>query len=117
MGKTTLLKSLFPQHRYVSLDVHSIAEQAELSPEVFLAKYPAPLIIDEVQYAPSLFRNLKIAIDANRHAHGQYLLTGSHKITLMKGITESLAGQSAFIELEGLSAEELTPVFKDLQDH
>lgn len=112
VGKTTLLKSLFPQHHYVSLDTHSIAEQAELSPEVFLAKYPAPLIIDEVQYAPSLFRSLKIAIDANRHAHGQYLLTGSQKFTLMKGVTESLAGRSAFIELEGLSAEELAPVIQ-----
>lgn len=106
-GKTTLLRHLFPKHHYVSLDRPATAEQAEVDPEAFLAAHPAPLIIDEIQYAPSLFRFLKIKIDENRDLKGQFLMTGSQKFTLMKGLSESLAGRVAIIELEGLSCLEL----------
>lgn len=106
-GKTTLLRHLFPEHHYVSLDRPATAEQAEVDPEAFLAAHPAPLIIDEIQYAPSLFRFLKIKIDENRELKGQFLMTGSQKFTLMKGVSESLAGRVAIIELEGLSCLEL----------
>lgn len=77
-GKTTLLREVFASHRYVSLDLPSLAEQAENDPEAFLQSNPAPLLIDEAQYAPKLFRHLKIAIDQNRQAYGQYILTGSY---------------------------------------
>ncbi len=106
-GKTTLLKRLFPQYQYVSLDRPALAEQAEEDPEAFLSKYPAPLLIDEVQYAPKLFRFLKIKIDAARDLKGQYVLTGSQKFTLMKGVSESLAGRVAVFDFEGLSITEL----------
>ncbi len=106
-GKTTLLRHLFPEHRYVSLDRPATAEQAELDPEAFFAAHPAPLIIDEIQYAPALFRFLKIKIDEKRELKGQFLMTGSQKFTLMKGVSESLAGRVALIELEGLSCLEL----------
>jgi predicted AAA+ superfamily ATPase len=69
-GKTTLLKKLFPHHRYVSLDLPSIAAQAEQNPEDFFAHYSAPLLIDEVQYAPRLFRFLKVLVDRQRDAKG-----------------------------------------------
>ena len=54
--KTTLLRAAFPGHNYVSLDLPSMAEQAELNPGDFLSAWPPPLLIDEVQYAPALFR-------------------------------------------------------------
>jgi predicted AAA+ superfamily ATPase len=106
-GKATLLRHIFPEHHYVSLDRPATAEQAEVDPEAFLAAHPAPLIIDEIQYAPSLFRFLKIKIDENRELKGQFIMTGSQKFTLMKGVRESLAGRVAIIELEGLSCLEL----------
>jgi len=109
VGKTTLLRELFPTHRYVTLDYPAEAERAERSPEEFLRAYPPPVIIDEVQYAPSLFRHLKIAIDKDRDRKGQFFLTGSQKFVLMKGLSESLAGRAAIVELEGLSFSE----FKD----
>ncbi len=56
VGKTTLLKHLFPSHNYVSLDLIPEAELAENSPSEFLRRNPEPLIIDEVQYAPGIFR-------------------------------------------------------------
>lgn len=106
-GKTTLLRQLFPSHRYVSLDRPLLAEQAEEDPESFLSLYSAPLLIDEVQYAPGLFRYLKIRIDEQRELKGQFILTGSQRFTLMKGVSESLAGRVAVFDFEGLSALEV----------
>ncbi len=106
-GKTSLLQRVFPQHNYVSLDVPLIAEEAEESGDQFLRNHPAPLIIDEAQYAPQLFRYLKQAIDTNRDKTGQYCLTGSQKFPLMQGITESLAGRVAVLNCHSLSVREL----------
>src|SRR5438105_12236095 len=91
-GKTSLLGRLFPEHGFISLDLPTEAEQAEKEPDAFLSRHPVPVIIDEVQYAPALFRHLKVAVDGNRDRKGQFLLTGSQKFTLMKGVSESLAG-------------------------
>jgi len=106
-GKTSLLRRLFAKHAFVSLDLPTEAEQAEKEPDAFLRRHPAPAIIDEAQYAPGLFRHLKAAVDANRGRHGQYLLTGSQKFTLMKGVSESLAGRADIVELETLSLAEI----------
>ncbi len=65
------------------------------------------MIIDEVQYAPRLFRHLKVLVDANRDRNGQFLLTGSQKFTLMKNVSESLAGRADIAELETLSFAEI----------
>lgn len=107
VGKTTLLRRLFPTHAYVSLDLPSEAQLAELEPDSFLARYPGPLLIDEVQYAPKLFRHLKVAIDSDRSTVGRFILTGSQKFSLMKEVSDSLAGRVAILELEGLSCQEL----------
>ena len=105
-GKTSLLRRLFPSHAFVSLDLPTEAEQAEREPQAFLARHPMPLIVDEVQYAPALFRHIKGAVDARRARHGQYLLTGSQKFTLMKGVADSLAGRADVVDLETLSFAE-----------
>lgn len=106
-GKTSTLRRLFPDHGFVTLDLPSEAEQAEREPATFLARHPPPAIIDEVQYAPGLFRHLKIAVDQHRSRRGQYLLTGSQKFTLMKGVADSLAGRADIIDLETLSLQEI----------
>lgn len=107
VGKTTLLRELFPKHNYVSLDLPSLAEEAEKAPELFLSRHPAPLLVDEVQYAPGLFRHLKIAIDQKRHEMGRFVLTGSQKFNLMKEVSDSLAGRAAIVDLENLSVAEI----------
>jgi predicted AAA+ superfamily ATPase len=81
---------------------------AESDPQAFLKAHPAPLIIDEVQYAPKIFRNLKVFIDENRHQMGQFILTGSQKFTLMREVSDSLAGRAAVVSIENLSAKELS---------
>jgi hypothetical protein len=106
-GKTSTLRRLFPKHAFVSLDLPTEAEQAEKEPAAFLRRHPAPAIIDEIQYAPALFRHLKAAVDAQRSRNGQYLLTGSQKFTLMRGVAESLAGRAEIVELETLSLAEI----------
>ncbi len=106
-GKTTLLRAIFPDYHYVSLDLPSMAEQAEVNPAEFLASWPPPLLIDEVQYAPALFRHLKILVDQDRDATGRFILTGSQSFPLMKGVADSLAGRCVWKELENLSLEEI----------
>ncbi len=106
-GKTSTFLRLFPNYAFVSLDLPTEAEQAEKEPERFLQRHPPPVIIDEVQYAPGLFRHLKVAVDAHRTRNGQFLLTGSQKFTLMKNVSESLAGRADIVELETLSFAEI----------
>lgn len=106
-GKTTLMKLLFPDMRYVSLDLPSLAEKAEQSPGAFLDEFPPPVIIDEVQYAPGLFRHIKEKVDQQRSQMGQFYLTGSQKFALMRGVGDSLAGRLALLELETLSVSEI----------
>src|SRR3990172_4629612 len=91
VGKTTLLRSLFPRHSYVSLDLPSEAAAAERDPGGFLARHTPPLLVDEVQYAPALFRHVKAEVDRAR-GRVTFVLTGSHKLTPMKGGSERLAG-------------------------
>lgn len=106
-GKTSLVKRLFPDHHYVSLDLPSEAEQAEHDPSAFLARHPEPLIVDEVQYAPELLRHLKREVDGKRGENGRFILTGSQPFELMSGVAESLAGRAAVLTLGGLSHAEI----------
>lgn len=112
-GKTSTFRRLFPDHAFVSLDLPTEAEQAEKEPATFLSRHAPPAIIDEVQYAPSLFRHLKVAVDENRTRHGQFLLTGSQKFSLMKNVSESLAGRADVVELETLSYSEIRAALPD----
>ena len=108
VGKTSLLERLYPNFRYLSLDDANLAEMAETQPQAFLQANPPPVILDEVQYAPGLFRQLKVAVDKAKGTTGQYLLTGSQSYALMHGVSESLAGRAAVIPMLGLSMQEWT---------
>jgi uncharacterized protein len=101
VGKSSLLAKCFPQHHYVSLDLPSIAEAAERDPEQFLREHPAPLVIDEVQYAPKIFRHIKRLVDDDR-SPGRFILSGSQKFVLMQEVADSLAGRAAILEIEGV---------------
>lgn len=106
-GKTTLLRMCFPEHHYVALDRPLDAEMAESDPDAFFALHPPPLILDEVQHAPGVFRHVKRIIDGRRREKGLFLLTGSQKFTLMGAVAESLAGRVGVLALEGLSLHEI----------
>lgn len=105
-GKTALVRHVFPDINYVSMDFPALAAQAEHNPAGFFQERGFPLIIDEVQYAPSLFRYLKTIIDADRKP-GRLILTGSQVFPLMQGVSESLAGRCGILTVMNLAAAEL----------
>ncbi len=107
-GKTTLLKKIFSSHHYVSLDRPSLAESAEKDPDEFFRANPPPIVIDEVQYAPKIFRHIKRLIDEDRDRCGQFILTGSQKFSLMREVSDSLAGRCLWFELEGFNFSEIS---------
>lgn len=113
-GKSTLLQHLLKGYHYVSLDDILIRNLAESDPALFIKTYQAPLILDEIQYAPSLLSYIKMKVDADRRKHGQYVLTGSQIFPLMKGASESLAGRIAIFQLYPLSWSEIP--HKDVYD-
>ena len=93
VGKTTLLKKITEDKKeiqYVTLDHPRIRQLAKDDPELFLQQYSAPVIIDEIQYAPELLPFIKIKVDEKRQ-NGMYYLTGSQMFHMMKDVSESLA--------------------------
>jgi predicted AAA+ superfamily ATPase len=109
-GKSTLLQHTLKGYNYISFDDILVRNLAESDPALFLKTYAAPLIIDEIQYVPSLLPYIKMRVDANRRSYGQYVLTGSQIFPLMKGVSESLAGRIAIFQLYPLDWEEILHV-------
>lgn len=88
VGKTTLLLNLKPQNmEYITLDDEVLRTQAQEDPKLFLEEHPAPLLIDEVQYAPRLFSYIKINVD-KKQKNGMYWLTGSQQFHLMNNVSD-----------------------------
>jgi len=106
-GKTTLAKKVFADKPYYSLEDPDVRRMALEDPRGFLARLPDGGVLDEVQRVPELLSYLQSHIDADGRM-GLFLLTGSQQFGLMAGITQSLAGRTAFIELLPLSISELS---------
>jgi len=107
VGKTTTLKHLFSDtYHYVTLDDITELSVAKDDPKLFFMNHPLPIIIDEVQLAPSLFHEIKRLVDSS-DLYGQIILTGSQTFHLMDNITESLAGRIGILEFNGLSLREI----------
>src|SRR6056297_2584406 len=88
-GKSSLLQRMFKNAEYITLDKVLLAEEATENPGKFLQRFNKQVIIDEIQYAPTLFRELKIKIDEERGINGRWIFTGSQQFPLMEGISES----------------------------
>ncbi|MBQ8472182.1 MAG: ATP-binding protein [Bacilli bacterium] len=107
VGKTTLLLSLKPENmEYVTLDDEVLRNQANEDPKLFLEEHKAPLLIDEVQYAPRLFSYIKMNVD-KEDKNGLYWLTGSQQFHLMNNVSESLAGRVGIVSLNSFSYSEI----------
>jgi len=107
VGKTTLLQMCsVSSRRYVTLDDMDARALAQRDPALFLQTWPPPVLIDEIQYAPQLFSAIKISVDREQ-CNGAFWLTGSQKFQMMRGVTESLAGRVAIVDLLGFSQAEL----------
>lgn len=112
VGKTTMLKHLYENRTYVSLDDVDTLTLAKEDPKLFFMRYKPPIIIDEIQKAPELFPYIKILCDESEDS-GLFWLTGSEQFSMMKNVTESLAGRIGIMTLYPLSISEINNVRLD----
>jgi uncharacterized protein len=104
-GKSTLVQRLAPPDRqYYSLDDLDVVDVARRDPEALVAG-AQPVTLDEVQREPNLLRAVKRAVDRRRHP-GQFLLTGSANLLLMRQVSESLAGRASYLTLWPMTRRE-----------
>jgi uncharacterized protein len=108
VGKSTLLQHTFPDIETVVFDPVTDVGAAKTDPDVFLDNHPAPLILDEIQYVPTLTAAIKRRVDKAGHKPFQYILTGSQQWAVMKNLSESLAGRAIFIDLAGFCLSEIS---------
>ena len=106
VGKTTLLSKAKPQMGYVTLDDKIQLVNAVNQSNAFFKDNPPPVFVDEVQYAPNLFPEIKIILDKEKKK-GLFYLSGSQQFEMMKNVSESLAGRLGILNLLGLSLREL----------
>jgi predicted AAA+ superfamily ATPase len=106
-GKTTLVRMVFPDKAYVSLENPDIRHFALQDPRGFLATYPNGAILDEVQRVPELFSYLQQILD-EAETKGSFILTGSNNFLIQENISQSLAGRVGYLFLLPLSIEEIS---------
>lgn len=105
-GKSTLIRAIFPDYAYVSLEDEDMRAFAEDDPHAFFEHFGRHTVIDEAQRVPSLFSYLQGIVDETNEA-GQYVISGSQNFLLMEAIDQSLAGRVAVLNLLPFSAQEL----------
>ncbi len=105
-GKTTLVRETLPDFTYANLEHPETREFAQSDPKGFLAAYPAPVILDEIQRVPELLSWIQVLSDESGK-NGRYVLTGSNQPELSQSVSQSLAGRTALLTLLPLSLEEL----------
>lgn len=106
VGKSTLLGHLFPKLKTFVFDPVQDLYGVRQDPDLFLENFPPPLILDEVQYVPELLPALKRKVDT-LDSPGRYYLTGSQNLTMLRSVSESMAGRVGILHLEGMTAAEL----------
>lgn len=105
-GKSTLLKKMFPDIGWITFDDPFMEEQAKENPDMFMTLNEPPIVLDEIQYVPNLFRYIKMDCDS-RDSRGLFYLSGSQPFKLMDMVSDSLAGRISIIELASLSLREI----------
>lgn len=106
MGKATLLRQVLPDLPFLTLLDPLLLQKAIEDGGSFFKSTPPPLIVDEIQYAPNLFSYIKMIADESGE-QGLFYLTGSQQFSMMRNVSESLAGRIGIINLPGLSLREI----------
>src|ERR1044072_4830363 len=105
-GKTTLLRRLFPTATYVLLEDPDVLARARSDPRGLLDSVRLPVVFDEIQNVPEFFPYIRSRIDRNPSQKGKWLFPGSQEAPLMQGVSESMAGRAAILQLLPLSVAE-----------
>lgn len=106
VGKSTMLREMHRDIHYIALNRPLVRESARENPSRFFDTYKPPVVVDEIQKAAELFDYIKDIVDEDK-TKGQFYLTGSQSLKLMKNVSESLAGRAGIIKLMGLSMREI----------
>jgi uncharacterized protein len=109
-GKTWLVRRLFPKAEYHLLEDPDVIGRVRSDPRAFLESLRPPVILDEIQNAPQLFGYIRTIVDRQPRKMGQWVLTGSQEAPLMQGVSESMAGRAAVLQLLPLSCRELKKI-------
>jgi predicted AAA+ superfamily ATPase len=109
-GKTTLLRLTYPRARYVLLEDPDVQAQVRSDPRTFLESLDPPVVFDEIQNAPELFNYVRTLVDQRPRHMGQWFFSGSQEAPLMRGVTESMAGRVAVLQLMPFSIAEFDKV-------
>jgi hypothetical protein len=109
-GKTTAFRHAFPQAQYVLLEDPDVELRARSDPRGFLDELRPPVLFDEIQNVPQLFAYVRTRIDQNPRLTGQWFFTGSQEAPLMEGVSESMAGRAAILQLLPFSLAETSRV-------
>ena len=112
-GKTTIVRSVFPRHRYVNLEDREARNLAATDAKAFFAAHPPPVILDEIQHVPELASTVQVLVDEQRHDMGRFILTGSHQPLLAETVSQSLAGRTAILDLYPPAISELGDVARE----
>ena len=116
VGKTTLLRNIKSGLPYITLDDPMLLASATSEPGTFFMAIPPPVVVDEIQYAPQLFPQIKMLLDAGG-GKGLFFLSGSQQHHMMKNVGESLAGRIGVLNLLGLSLREIGGIDFDMPFH
>ncbi|MBI4324382.1 MAG: ATP-binding protein [Chloroflexi bacterium] len=109
-GKTWLLQHLLPKASYFLLEDPALVARLRADPHGFLDMLKPPVVLDEMQHVPEVFAHVRARIDQHPRLTGQWFLTGSQETPLMRGVTESMAGRAAVLQLLPLSTRESSRV-------
>lgn len=109
-GKTWVLRHLFPRASYLLLEDPDLVARVRADPHGLLDAVRPPVILDEVQNVPEVFALVRARIDRQPRRTGQWILTGSQEAPLMHGVTESMAGRAAVLQLLPFSTRETPKV-------
>ncbi|MCL2628838.1 MAG: ATP-binding protein [Oscillospiraceae bacterium] len=111
VGKTTMLREIYRDINYVTLNRPLVRESAKESPSLFFDENKPPIVVDEIQKAAELFDYIKDIVDMDADKKkGQFYLTGSQSMKLMKNVSDSLAGRAGVVKMLGLSMRELSQI-------
>jgi predicted AAA+ superfamily ATPase len=105
-GKSTLLMNILPDYNYITLDDPLERQRALSDPRLFLDTAGDKVIVDEIQWAPQLMSYIKMRVDEHRDKMGAYVFTGSQQFTMIKNLSDSLAGRIALLDLLPFSVGE-----------
>jgi predicted AAA+ superfamily ATPase len=105
-GKTTLLRAMFPRAGYHLLEDPDLVSRFRADPRTFIEGLRLPAILDEIQHVPEILAYLRTVIDRHPRRMGRFFLTASQEAPLMRGVTESMAGRAAVLQLLPLSLAE-----------